>query len=158
MPLAQRWSWRSRTPDTFLILYGPDPAAVCRWIVDRRHPTVTMERLIDGLNTGDVVPARTWTWERIGLTSTVALLHNGVEVGEIEWQDRVRNKRIWSTAAVHGLNRVVSRHLPPPEPAPTRRPSHLPAPTPRNGLHLLPEYVPGDFDVTDPTWNGARTA
>ena len=155
MPLAHRWSYRSKTPDTFLILYGPDAAALCRWIVDRREPTVTMDRLVHGLNTGTPVPARTWSWRRVGHTSTVALLHNGIEVGEIEWQERVRNKQTWSTAAVHGLNLDLGRHLPPPEPVPTRRPSHLPAPTPRPGLHLVTEYVPGDFDVNDPEWRAS---
>jgi hypothetical protein len=119
-----------------MLFYGTRHAGTIRWIVTMRHPTLAMQRVVDGLNGVEGCPVRTWTWQRVPHTWAVELRHNGIVCAEIMWVHDLRDKTRWSTRVIDGMNRDRGLALPFPEPAP---------PAPR----ALAGWIPGDFDVND---------
>lgn len=121
--------FRQVRPDHWVLVYREREIADVRWVNALRHPVLTMQRIVDGLN-GDFdeldVAQRTWSlrvWEPLGSTTSSGvrkpvwlLLHNGLDVGEIAWRGPVANEERLMQRLVSAMNVDLGEKRPFPEP------------------------------------------
>lgn len=120
--MRSTWGFRSLSPDSFALLYDERVVADVWWIRSLRHPTLTMHRIVDGLNgAAGPQPPRTWAFGTEGSLGRWELLHNGATAGEVAFHQRLRDPQSWLQRILDGLNRVIDRDTPNPEPIPVRR-------------------------------------
>jgi hypothetical protein len=116
------WSTQSVNRDTWVLFRGAEAVAEVFWIRELRHPHLTMQRIVDGLNVvhGDSQPARTWSFASEG--SAYDIRHNGVTVGELSWRRLPTTLDLQLGRVLAGLNwQSPSRAETAPEPLPADR-------------------------------------
>jgi hypothetical protein len=121
--MGSSWSYTLAGPDAYLLHFGTRPVAQVVWIRDLLHPSNTLARIVDGLNTPAGDPGRV-TWEIRHVSTDPMrgdLLHNGLLFGELAWiVDPTHHDRAELEQRVtNGLNRPEqTAGTPVPEPAP----------------------------------------
>lgn len=123
-----QWTVQPAGRDTWHLFRGGEQLGEVWWIRELRHPHLTMQRIVAGLNGdhGDEQP-RTWSLGTEGTAGAYELRHNGETVGELAWRRRPLDPDKWHHRLLAGLNYVATRPAadPNPEPLPTGR--HLKA-------------------------------